>query len=151
MSMWQKKWLSRKPGHHHRGGDIGLSSDALKRGQRKGASHRGKTVQMFGHMKVCDWDTERFPYVIWVSCSALSTLCLHIFLLIYSHSLQLEGKGKRLLKTQIHKIPTQNFTVTRESFQVFFHCGSIPEICVWTGSSWLVILIILRRFSATLS
>ena len=79
------------------------------------------------------------------------TVYFNIFLLSYSHNLQLKGREKTLLKIQIHKIPPQNFQVTWELFQDFSHCRWVPWPCVWTSSSWLMVLISVRRISATLS
>ena len=79
------------------------------------------------------------------------TVYFNIFLLSYSHNLQLKGKEKTLLKIQIHKIPPQNFQVTRKLFRDFSHCRWVPWPCVWASSSWLMVLISVSRISATLS
>lgn len=110
---------------------------------------------MHGHMKMlgvpCDWDTKRnfllsfgsvvLHYLLFVSMSVF-----WFIVPIFSWKV----RGTHHWRPTSIRFSTQNFKDTRESFQVF----SIVDqhmFCVWTSSSWLTVLITLRRFSATLS
>lgn len=132
----------------------------MKREGRRSISPKGKTMcgcmdtwKCMGFAR--DWDTERFLICFesslsfgsvlshYLLCSSVSSFWFTVTIFNW------KVRGEHPWRLNPIRFLPRTSESLRNHFR-FLPLGSIPCLCVWTSYSWLMVLIIVRKFSATL-